>query len=279
MTILREFDVPFEGTRMHCWEGGDGFPLILFHGSGAGCGTFSNFGEVIEPLTNYFHVVATDMIGYGKSGRRQREPYFDMEMWGQQIDALADRFEGRPVGLIGHSLAGAIALKVAARNSKIAGVLATATMGSVMPPQPDGWTWTFPANRDAIRRHIEGTLYDKSLVSEKEIEDRVQVLSAPGYKEYFESMWSKGRQFYFDAAALTSAELASIRCPVVMMHGVQDASFSPEETSLQLAKGIPQADVVVLGRCGHSVALEYPDKVVAVAREMFGTSREHIGRR
>jgi pimeloyl-ACP methyl ester carboxylesterase len=53
------------------------------------------------------------------------------------------------------------------------------------------------------------------------------------------------------------------------MHGWNDTFVSPEESSLPLAKMIPQSDVMVLGRCGHSVALEYPHKFNAAATQLF----------
>ena len=46
---LREFDVPFENTTLHCWEGGSGYPLLLLHGSGAGASTPGNFGGAVVP--------------------------------------------------------------------------------------------------------------------------------------------------------------------------------------------------------------------------------------
>jgi 2-hydroxymuconate-semialdehyde hydrolase len=271
---MREVDVEFEGTTIHCWEGGMGRPLVLMHGSGAGCGTFSNFGAVIDRLCGGFHILATDMVGYGKSGRRPVQPYFDVEMWVRQLQVLIDHLGQAQVGLVGHSLAGALALKLAARDDRVSAVLTTGTMGTAIPPRKAGWAWSFPPDRAAIRAHILGTLYDKSLVPDGEVEERAEVLYAPGYREYFTSMFGADARVSFDESSLTKDELDNITCPVLLMHGRDDTFLSPEESSLPLSACIPQSDAMILGRCGHSVALEYPGKFTTAAEQLFGGAME-----
>ena len=272
MPLLNEFDLPFEGTTIHCWEGGAGRPLILMHGSGAGCGTFSNFGAVIDDLCKSFHIFATDMVGYGRSGRRPAPPYFDVAMWVRQLLALTDHVGEMHVGLVGHSLAGALALKAAAQDKRVSAVLTTGTMGAPMPERAGSGSWNFPKDRTVIRAHIEGTLFDKSLVSEGEVEERAKVLYAPGYREYFDSMFGPDRRVFFAESTLTPDELEAVSCPVLLMHGWNDTFVSPEESSLPMSKSIPQSDAVILGRCGHSVALEYPDKFNAAVTQLFGAA-------
>jgi len=270
MSPLREFDLKFEGTTIHCWEGGSGRPVVLMHGSGAGCGTFSNFSAaVLDGLSAYFRVLATDMVGYGLSGRRPAPPYFDVAMWVRQLLAIVDYTGAQQVGLVGHSLAGALALKAAAMDRRVTAVLATGTMGTPMPPRVKGRGWGFPPDRAAIQAHIEGTLYNKSLIPAGEVEARAQVLYAPGYEEYFKSMFGDDPQTYYDQSTLTADELSRITCPVLFMHGWDDGFLAPEESSLPLARSIPQSDVTVLGRCAHSVALEHPGKFVAAAQQLF----------
>ena len=54
-----------------------------------------------------------------------------------------------------------------------------------------------------------------------------------------------------------------------MMHGRDDRPFPAEPLTLTLAKSIPQADVILLGRCSHSIAFEHPGKLIAAARALF----------
>lgn len=271
MSALHEFDLPFEDTSIHCWEGGNGFPILMMHGSGAGASTLGNYKRVMAPLAERFRVLAADLVGFGQSGRRRAAPYFDMEMWLRQAAHLAARFDSESFGMVGHSLSGAIAFKLAGREPRLKAVLTTGTMGASFPCKPGQRGWVYPDSAEQLRQFAESTVFVKSLIDAAEIAHRERILRAPGYREYFSEMFARERQYYIDASALSTEELKAITCPVLMMHGAQDVGFPPELTALVLAKSIPQADVMILGQCAHSVALEYPDKFLAAATQFFGS--------
>lgn len=268
MASLREFDLSFEGTSIHCWEGGSGVPIVLLHGSGAGVGTYSNFKRVIGPLAERFHVLAADLVGFGRSGLKPEKPFYDMGMWVRQARMLIDRFGGEPAILVGHSLSGSIVLKAAAGSVSVRGVVTTGTTGIARMQNNAGPRWAFPEGRQAIRTAVERTFYDKSLATEEEVDARLAVLTAPGYRDYFESMFSEDPARCLQEAALDESELASIKCPVVLLHGFQDASFAPEDTSLPLARKIADSKVIVLNRCAHSVAVEHAPTFLAAMDEL-----------
>lgn len=267
--MLQELDLPFEGTTIHCWEGGSGFPVLMLHGSGAGASIPGNFKRVLEPMSRRFRVLAADLVGFGKSGRRPAPPYFDMEMWLRQAQLMLERIGGEAVGIVGHSLSGALALKLAAREKRVTRVLTTGTMGISFPCEPGARLWRCPPTRELLRKQVEVTVWEKSLIDEAEIDYRWGILSQPGYREYFEAMFDGDKQYFVDRSAATPEELASVKATVLMMHGRQDVSFPPEQTSLRLAPSLP-ADVWLIDKCGHSVALEYPEKFLAGAELLFG---------
>jgi 2-hydroxymuconate-semialdehyde hydrolase len=127
--------------------------------------------------------------------------------------------------------------------------------------------WTFPANREALRRTAEVLIHDKSLIDDAYLDARMAILDAE-YGVYFSSMFGGDKQSYIDQAVLTAAELAAVRCQVSMLHGRDDVGF-PTSISLKVADRLPQADVTLLGSCSHSIAMEYPDKFLAAARTLF----------
>src|SRR5579863_4655309 len=117
---IREYDLEFEGTPVHCYEGGSGFPLLLLHGSGAGTSSSSNWALVLEELSRSYHVLAGDLIGFGRSAGKASEPYFDVELWMRQGTFLLGRLsKGTPAGLIGHSLSAFLGMRLAARHSQL----------------------------------------------------------------------------------------------------------------------------------------------------------------
>lgn len=266
--MLKELDLPFEGTTVHCWEGGAGFPVVMLHGSGAGASIPGNFRRVLEPMARSYRVLAADLVGFGLSGGKADKPYFDIAMWLRQARFLVDRLASREVGIVGHSLSGALALMLAADDARISRVLTTGTMGTSFACKPGTRLWRYPEGREALRQSVSVTVLDEALIDDAELDYRLKILTRPGYREYYEAMFEADKQHYIDASALTPAQLARIKARVLMMHGRQDRSFPPEDTALVLARSL-RADVWLIEGCAHSVALEHPDKFLAAAGLLF----------
>jgi 2-hydroxymuconate-semialdehyde hydrolase len=130
--------------------------------------------------------------------------------------------------------------------------------------------WTFPRNRDELVRAARGLIHDHRLIDEAYLQTRERVLFGdPSYGDYFDSMFVGDKQAYVQASLLASEELSRIRCDIVMMHGRDDRPFPAEPLTLTLAKSIPQADVHLLGQCFHSIAMEYPQKLIDAALALF----------
>lgn len=267
---LDEKYVDCDGIKLHVFEGGNGPPLLILHGSGAGGSIMGNFSDILDPLAKRYHVLASDLIGFGFSGRKPSEPYFDMDMWINQADFLARRLSPGPIHFIGHSLSGAIGLKLAARTSRIAKLVLTGTMGSKFEATQPSRGWTWPDDRAALMRNMEGGLFDKNKLKRENLAYRQKILGQPGYREYFTKMFSLPRQHYVDRCVVNERELADIKAEVVFVHGQNDIGFPPELSAWRLAAQLPQADVVIFNRCAHSVADEYPEKFSRLCETLFG---------
>lgn len=59
--------------------------------------------------------------------------------------------------------------------------------------------------------------------------------------------------------------LRHISCPTLVLCGRQD-QLTPLDVHIELAENIPDADLVVLGRCGHMSTMERPGDVTAVMK-------------
>jgi 2-hydroxymuconate-semialdehyde hydrolase len=268
---LTEHDIDFEGNSVHFWEGGSGFPVLMLHGSGPGAGTMGNWRFVLESLAASYHVLATDLIGFGESGRKRAEPYFDIALWRRQVQFMLDRLPPGPAGIIGHSLSASLALGLAAANERVTKVLTTGAMGGHF--EVNRYTdlcWTFPETRENLREAVECLVYDRTVVTDALLNNRMEILHDGKYGPYFRTMFAGSKQQYVDAAVLPPETLNALTCDVVMMHGRDDQPFPYAENSLALSAAIPYADVILLGRCGHSPALEHPEKLLSAAKLLFG---------
>ncbi len=268
---LNERDLDFEGISIHLWEGGEGFPILMLHGSGPGAGTTGNWRYVLEPLSERYHIIASDLVGFGESGRKTDKPFFDMDLWRRQAQFLLDLLPEGPVGVIGHSLSASLALGLAAQNARISKVLTTGAMGGHFKINNNtDLCWTFPETREELRKAVECLVYDGSMVTDGVLDSRMGILHDGIYGPYFQSMFAGNKQQYVDAAILSPETLKKINCDVVMMHGRNDLPFPFSQNSLALSEFIPAADIVLVGECGHSPALEHPNKLLNAAKALFG---------
>lgn len=261
----------FEGVEVVCQRLGQGAPVLMLHGSGPGASSLGNWRTVLEPLSKRFEVFAMDLIGFGKSGRKSSAPYFDYQLWVRQAQAMLVRIAGERVGVIGHSISGSIALTLASLEPRVAAVMTTGTMGGAFTPnEATRRVWTGPRNRAELFKTLSGIIHDASVIDEPYLAAREPVVFAPGYADYFDAMFVGDKQQYVDAARLSSETLSRVSCAVRMLHGREDHAFPPSN-SMDLSRQLPQADVVLLAECSHSVAFERSATFIAQAEEFLGT--------
>ena len=222
------------------------------------------------PLAERYTVYAMDLIGFGQSERRPEPPYFDYAMWLRQARAMVSQITGGgPIGVIGHSLSGSIALSLASSDPRIAAVMTTGTMGAdFVPNDATHRTWRCPRTREELRAAVEGLVHDRSLIDDAYLAAREPVVFAPGYADYFDRMFEGDQRRYVQAAVLSPAVLQGVTCPVLMLHGRNDKAF-PTESTLTVASRLSQADVLLLAGCSHSVAFERTDVFLANATLFF----------
>jgi 2-hydroxymuconate-semialdehyde hydrolase len=267
----REKAFAFDGTTVRYLEGGAGPPLLLLHGAGPGTSSQGNFRLVLGPLAERFHVFAMDLVGFGRSGRKPAPPYFDFAFWYRQAERMLAEMPDGPVGVVGHSLSGALTLRLAARNRRVSRILTTGSVGTSYPVNAHlERLWTFPSNREELREVMRVVVHDASSVTDEALDERLAVLQAGDYPDYFRALFGGDKQRLVDSWALDPEELAAIKCPVTMIHGRDDLPCPAELTTLRLAQSIPQADVLLLARCGHGPALEYPRKFTRAVEDLFG---------
>lgn len=268
---LSEHDLYFEGIKVHCWEGGTGFPIVMLHGSGPGASTLGNWRHVMDPLAERYHVLAADLVGFGLSGRKPAEPYFDLDLWVRQGQFLIDRFPDQPVGLVAHSLSAYFAFRLALANVRVTKLLLTGAVGRPFRMGAVGEAvWTFPETREQLRATMEAIIADHSMITEDFLDNRMAVLSDAPYREYFSKMFAGDKQKFLDATVIPEEELAQLKCEVTLVHGKEDQATPFEETAVALCRAIRQANLYAIARCGHGPALEQPDRFMSAAKFLFG---------
>jgi 2-hydroxymuconate-semialdehyde hydrolase len=271
MTI-KSRNTDIEGYDVHYWEGGIGFPILMMHGVGPGTSIIGNFEPALAPLAERYHLFATDLIGFGDSDRKTEPPFFDIDLWVRQGMALLEKLPDGPCGVVGHSLGGALALKIAAASDKVTHVLTSSTVGTPynLTNALDAF-WSLPANRAELRSAMEAMMHDPTAVTDGMIEGRWDLLARDGYADYFGAMFATPRQRYLDAGIVTDDELAVLgKKKVSLIHGTHDQPCPAEMTTVKLGERLPLATVELVDNCGHNLPREFTERYLNAATDLFG---------
>lgn len=273
-TLPAQKHISIEGCRASYFESGTlgKLPLLLMHGLGPGASVSGAFAAVRPFLDAHFHVFAMDLIGFGTSGQKPAPPYFDFPLWVRQARAVLGLMPAAEIGVFGHSASGAIALRLAASEPRIAAVITTGTAGTRFDVNGDlKRLWTFPDSREDLRGSLRSLIHDPTRVTESGLDARWGILQSSGYREYFTAMFAGNLQLLADSWIVTGDELKGISADYTLVHGRDDLPCPVEATSMRLAHQIRHANLVLLSRCGHAPALEHPEQVCAAVRLAFAS--------
>jgi len=95
-------------------DGIGGEPLMLVHGF---TGLKEDFADELGPLAELgYHVVSPDLRGHGQSSRPDGEEAYSLELFADDVLALADALGWRRFDLLGHSMGGMVAQVIALRE-------------------------------------------------------------------------------------------------------------------------------------------------------------------
>ncbi|MEV0666475.1 alpha/beta fold hydrolase [Actinomadura luteofluorescens] len=250
--------------RLH-ETGGPGPEAVLFlHGSGPGATGLSNWERIIADLGHRYRCLAPDQIGFGDSSHPAGAPrgmgLFN-ELRAEALLALVDALGLEKVHLVGNSMGGQLALLMTlARPDLIGKILLMGSGGAPDLPVSPGLRHLREFYADPSAESLKGLLgefvYDLGPL--RDTVDRV-VAERMAYVNREDVRRSHEASFDPDGARrfFTPDELATITHDVLCVHG-RDDRIIPVEASEYFAAALPNANLYVLGRCGHWTQIEHP---------------------
>lgn len=256
------------GTRIRTWERGDGPPLLLIHGFG---GAAWNFSE-LAPLLTGRRLLIPDLPGHGAS-----TPLPASASLAGYADALAATLPG-PVDVLGHSLGGVVALRLAERRPELVRsiVLAAAAgissstrsaevtitlVAIVQPGRIAGRRAERIARSPWLRRLVFGgfEVANPDLLTERAVHGLLQ-----GTTLHTDTIGA-GRALVRDDPR---QDLDRVRCPVLVLWGARDQQV-PVEDGFEYARRL-RAPIRVIADCGHLLISERPDACAQAMLELIG---------
>jgi len=242
-------------------EAGDGYPLLMLHGSGPGATGWSNFGKNMQVLSKEFRCIAPDMPGWGQSVAVK----WDARDHVKDAIAMLDALGIEKVAIVGNSMGGATALRLTAEYPDRVSHLMTMGAGSAGPRYfsaadgpSEGLKLLQAGYRDpspeGMRRMVNIFTFDPTFATDELVEQRSKVaMSRQDHLDNFIEGMGHRRGF------ATLDQIMSITAPTLIMHG-RDDRVVPYENALMLVTAIPNSRAVIVNRCGHWLMLEHADE-------------------
>jgi 2-hydroxy-6-oxo-octa-2,4-dienoate hydrolase len=242
-------------TNYH--DEGEGYPILLLHGSGPGVSAWANWSDIIPLLSDRFRVIAPDLAGFGHTTREGDEPY-NIKVWVSHLLAFLDALEIDKAMFVGNSFGGGLTLATAMRHAhRIDRMVLMGTPCSEFE-QTEGLAsgWLYEPSLENMRKVLELFPYDKSFVTDEMVAARYGPSAEPGAQEAFRKLIPKPNT---DGPTMVKgvpeAALQGIEVPALVLHGREDFVI-PLELGLKLATNLPNAQLHVFGKCGHWVQVE-----------------------
>lgn len=251
-------------------EAGEGAPLVLLHGGGAGATGASNYSRNIDALAANFRVIVPDMPGYGRSSKDidQSDPFGDLAA---AIRGLLDELGIDAAHLVGNSYGGAAVLRLAMdRPDKVDRLI-------LMGPGGIGTTRALPTkglntllsyyggdgpSRAKLETFIRGYLvFDGASVPEDLIALRYEASIQPDVVANPPLRRPSGPTALRTLLRMDltrDKRLSRVVAPTLVIWGADDKVNRPAGGQM-LADAIPDCDLYVAARTGHWVQWERAD--------------------
>lgn len=255
------------GIRTNYIEAGDASlpALVLIHGSGPGVTAFANWNGVIPALSEHFHVLAPDMVGFGYTEVPEDVTDFTLDFWVDHIIGFLDALGIEQASFIGNSYGGALSLAVAARHPERVRRFALMGAAGLRFEMSKGLldVWGYEPSEANMRKLMETFAYNPGLVTDAIVLSRHNASIRPGSHEAFSRLFPEPRQAKLDRLATPEEDIRKIEAPALIIHGREDV-IVPVDVAYRFSALLPHSELHVFGECGHWTQIEKKDRFVEV---------------
>lgn len=257
----QEKSTPIFGAKIRYLEAGDAAKptLILLHGLGAQA---ESWQFNITPLSQNYHVVALDQIGFGKSDK----PFLKYRVgtYADFLDKFMAELKIEKAHLVGNSMGGWVAALMAIKYPNRVEKIVLADAAGLAPKAID-YDRLYQLNnstRDEIRANLKLIFASPALQNNEALVDqfmtqRITINDGYTINSLIESI--RRKEDFLDE------RLGEIKKPTLIIWGKQDGLL-PVADAEKFNKGIANSELVIFDNCGHvpqvEKALDFNKKVL-----------------
>jgi pimeloyl-ACP methyl ester carboxylesterase len=240
---------------------GSGPGLVLVHGFG---GAKEDFTDHFDALAREHTVVALDHRGHGESDKPNDLAAYSLERLESDVVQVADAVGLARFRLLGHSMGGMVARRVALHHADRveALVMMDTSSGPIPGFDPElievAVRVALDEGKDALKALLDMAKALETPAYLRTLEQR------PGYQEFQDRKWDVLSEVMWAAMARAIAHqpddldaMRALGCPLLVIVGEQDDPFlAPSHALVQAVDG---AMLAVVRDAGHSPQFENPD--------------------
>lgn len=251
------------GVQLHYVTAGEGPLLVLLHG-------FPDYHytwrDQMPALAKNFQVVALDLRGYNKSDQPEGVENYKTEKLVADVAAVLGHFKQKKAVIVGHDWGGFIAWSFAMTHPDKVDRLIILNL-----PHPNGLMRELANNPEQQKNSEYARFFQKAEATKLvKPEQLVQWVKEPEAREkYIEAMKRsslEGMLNYYKAnyprePYKLPAELPPVKCPVLMIHGLDDKALLPgalNDTWKWVEKDLT---LITVPGAGHFVHRDKPEFV------------------
>ncbi|MBS7525289.1 alpha/beta fold hydrolase [Fusibacter paucivorans] len=248
---------------------GEGFPILMLHGSGPGVSAWANWQKLFPILSSAHRILAPDLVGFGYTDRPEGM-VFNLDAWIKQSVDFLDTLDVAQVDIVGNSFGGAIALALAIKYpNRVRKLVLMGSMGVTFPLSYGlDRVWGYTPSIENMQELIGIFAYSRDLMPVELAQGRYEGSIQPGFQESFSSMFPAPRQAGVEAMAQYEIYLREVRHQTLIVHGREDRVI-PLETSMKLIEMIENAQLHVFGKCGHWTQIERTEEFAALVHNFL----------
>jgi len=254
--------VKVDGVNTHYLVGGDGSPVILVHGAGAGV---FDWRFTVVPLCQHHRVYAPDMVGFGHSDKPKTD--YTVHYCVDFLERFMDAVQVDRASLVGACSGGTIALGLAIRSPQRIEKLVLAGSGSLGKSMLGGILYSLPSflllalfkpRRSIVRLAYETGTQNHEWITDALVEEAYELQNMPGATYARVSIYKNfgsfgGQRIFFPN------KLPLVTAPTLIIWGEKDSMF-PVTHAENAHRLIKNSQVSILQGCGHIVSLQMPDR-------------------
>ena len=260
------------GCRLRYLVAGSGDPVMLVHGLG---GAAANWLALAPLLLPGRRLIVPELPGHGGSEPLPAAP--SLNAYGDRLALLLDE----PTAVVGHSLGGAIALRLAIRHPELVRALVLAgSAGISSGSRRARYSLTItgllkPGKRIAPhRRRVAQSALLKTVVF-----GRWGAADPPALSAELTEAYLAGPARHTDTVSASRAlmgddprvDLERVRCPTLLLWGARDHQL-PIGDAFEYSRRL-RAPLRAIADCGHLLIAERPEACADAIEAFFSTRR------